>query len=160
MVDRASRAGRCAVCLTNADVRWRRGLRRFVCARKACQGMSFVWAHSVCCCFSSGVSTMDPCGVCGTSIYYDDDVVCDECDRGFHLACLNLPRVPVGPFRCPTCSASPAQCAPGTPRRFSESLSGPPETPGPRAPARGRPSSLSSLPTIAALGYPKLQGER
>jgi hypothetical protein len=30
-------------------------------------------------------------------------IFCDYCDRGFHLACVQLPKIPEGPWHCPGC---------------------------------------------------------
>jgi len=36
---------------------------------------------------------------------------CERCLRGFHLACVQLPRVPAGAWICPDCAAMPGRAA-------------------------------------------------
>ena len=46
-----------------------------------------------------------PCEVCQRTDNPEHTLLCDCCDRGFHLHCLNNPlyRVPAGDWHCPTC---------------------------------------------------------
>jgi len=45
------------------------------------------------------------CAICGTSENDDQLLFCDDCDRGFHLYCLNppLPSAPEGEWSCHLC---------------------------------------------------------
>ncbi|XP_058104852.1 histone-lysine N-methyltransferase ATXR6 [Magnolia sinica] len=46
------------------------------------------------------------CEECGSGDVPDELLLCDKCDRGFHLFCLRpiLACVPIGPWFCPSCS--------------------------------------------------------
>ncbi|XP_065833455.1 zinc finger protein ubi-d4-like [Oscarella lobularis] len=45
------------------------------------------------------------CGICGTSDNDDKLLFCDDCDRGYHMYCLNPPmdKPPDGHWRCKLC---------------------------------------------------------
>ncbi|KAJ9679992.1 hypothetical protein PVL29_021778 [Vitis rotundifolia] len=47
------------------------------------------------------------CEECGSGDAADELLLCDKCDRGFHLFCLRpiIVSVPKGPWFCPTCSS-------------------------------------------------------
>ena len=49
--------------------------------------------------------TREPCSVCGEAEGYAHMVLCDICDRPYHLQCLQPPRsvVPDGPLHCHLC---------------------------------------------------------
>ncbi|KAG6389809.1 hypothetical protein SASPL_151283 [Salvia splendens] len=49
------------------------------------------------------------CEKCGSGEYPSELLLCDECDRGFHLFCLRpvLVAVPRGSWFCPSCSNQP-----------------------------------------------------
>jgi hypothetical protein len=49
--------------------------------------------------------TREPCSVCGEAEGYSHIILCDTCDRPYHLQCLNPPRsvVPDGPWHCHLC---------------------------------------------------------
>ncbi len=38
----------------------------------------------------------------------DATILCDSCDRAFHLRCLKLPSLPLGPWRCDGCGGAAA----------------------------------------------------
>lgn len=46
------------------------------------------------------------CEKCGSGENAAELLLCDKCDRGFHLFCLRpiLPSVPTGSWFCPDCS--------------------------------------------------------
>lgn len=46
------------------------------------------------------------CEECGRGDKENEILLCDECDKGYHLDCLRpiMPRVPFGPWYCPSCS--------------------------------------------------------
>ncbi|XP_024017767.1 probable Histone-lysine N-methyltransferase ATXR5 isoform X2 [Morus notabilis] len=46
------------------------------------------------------------CEQCGSGEKADELLLCDKCDRGFHLNCLRpiVARVPIGCWLCPSCS--------------------------------------------------------
>ena len=46
------------------------------------------------------------CKVCGSGNSPADLLLCDKCDKGYHLFCLRpiLPSVPKGSWFCPSCS--------------------------------------------------------
>ncbi|GJZ49123.1 histone-lysine N-methyltransferase ATXR6 [Tanacetum coccineum] len=46
------------------------------------------------------------CEECGSGEFGSELLLCDQCDRGFHLFCLRpiLPCVPIGSWFCPSCS--------------------------------------------------------
>ena len=48
------------------------------------------------------------CSVCDSPSMADPMLLCDRCDRGYHLHCLDPPleRVPLGHWCCPQCSAT------------------------------------------------------
>ncbi|XP_076917036.1 histone-lysine N-methyltransferase ATXR6-like [Bidens hawaiensis] len=48
------------------------------------------------------------CEECGSGEFGSELLLCDHCDRGFHLFCLRpiLPSVPIGSWFCPSCSSS------------------------------------------------------
>ncbi|CAL4890349.1 unnamed protein product [Urochloa decumbens] len=53
------------------------------------------------------------CEACGSGDAAAELMLCDGCDRGFHIFCLRpiLPRVPVGDWFCPSCRSPPAAAA-------------------------------------------------
>ncbi|CAO2041264.1 unnamed protein product [Urochloa humidicola] len=50
------------------------------------------------------------CEACGSGDAAAELMLCDGCDRGFHIFCLRpiLPRVPAGDWFCPSCRSPPA----------------------------------------------------
>ncbi|KAL3524627.1 hypothetical protein ACH5RR_012999 [Cinchona calisaya] len=46
------------------------------------------------------------CEECGKGDKEEEILLCDKCDRGYHMDCLRpiMPRVPFGPWYCPSCS--------------------------------------------------------
>ena len=60
-----------------------------------------------------GVPADLACEVCGSPSMADPMLLCDRCDRGYHLHCLSPPleRVPAGQWCCPQClrPAAPAR---------------------------------------------------
>ncbi|XWS29392.1 hypothetical protein CRYUN_Cryun24cG0025600 [Craigia yunnanensis] len=46
------------------------------------------------------------CEQCGTGERPDELLLCDKCDKGFHMKCLRpiVARVPIGSWLCPKCS--------------------------------------------------------
>ncbi|KAA8531047.1 hypothetical protein F0562_005756 [Nyssa sinensis] len=46
------------------------------------------------------------CDQCGSGERDDELLLCDKCDRGFHMLCLRpiVIRVPIGSWYCPSCS--------------------------------------------------------
>jgi RNase H-like domain found in reverse transcriptase/Reverse transcriptase (RNA-dependent DNA polymerase)/Integrase zinc binding domain/PHD-finger/Integrase core domain len=56
---------------------------------------------------ASNQKTLDqiPCTVCGDPEGHDNLVICEKCNRLFHLRCLVPPQstVPTGPWMCPAC---------------------------------------------------------
>ena len=55
-----------------------------------------------------GVSADLECEICGSASMVDPMLICDGCDKGFHLHCLRPPleRVPAGEWKCPACMGS------------------------------------------------------
>lgn len=55
-----------------------------------------------------GISADLECTVCGSASMADPMLICDGCDKGYHLHCLNPPmeRVPRGEWKCPACMGS------------------------------------------------------
>ena len=53
-----------------------------------------------------GVAADLACQICGSASMADPMLLCDECDKGYHMHCLNPPleRIPAGEWFCPTCS--------------------------------------------------------
>ncbi|XP_071716889.1 histone-lysine N-methyltransferase ATXR6-like [Rutidosis leptorrhynchoides] len=49
------------------------------------------------------------CEKCGSGQFGSELLLCDRCDRGFHLFCLTpiLASVPIGSWFCPSCSTHP-----------------------------------------------------
>ncbi|KAL9241456.1 hypothetical protein vseg_015567 [Gypsophila vaccaria] len=49
------------------------------------------------------------CEECGSGDAEEEMLLCDKCDRGFHMGCVRpvLVRVPLGPWACPFCVVSP-----------------------------------------------------
>ena len=54
---------------------------------------------------AAGVSADLACEVCGSPSMADPMLLCDRCDRGYHMHCLDPPleRVPAGSWTCPAC---------------------------------------------------------
>ncbi|KAF6163632.1 hypothetical protein GIB67_036092 [Kingdonia uniflora] len=55
------------------------------------------------------------CGKCGSGDQAEDVLLCDQCDKGFHMFCLRpiVVRVPIGPWFCPNCTDQrPPKCSP------------------------------------------------
>ena len=52
-----------------------------------------------------GVPADLACSICGSASMADPMLLCDRCDRGYHLHCLDPPldRVPAGQWCCPRC---------------------------------------------------------
>lgn len=46
------------------------------------------------------------CEQCGSGDREDELLLCDKCDKGFHMKCLRpiVARVPIGSWLCPECS--------------------------------------------------------
>ena len=46
------------------------------------------------------------CEQCGSGERGDELLLCDKCDRGFHMKCVRpiVARVPIGSWLCPNCS--------------------------------------------------------
>lgn len=46
------------------------------------------------------------CVQCGSGDHDDELLLCDKCDRGFHMSCLRpiVVRIPIGTWLCPSCS--------------------------------------------------------
>ena len=46
------------------------------------------------------------CVQCGSGSGDDELLLCDKCDRGFHMSCLRpiVVRIPIGTWLCPSCS--------------------------------------------------------
>ncbi|KAJ8428694.1 hypothetical protein Cgig2_006813 [Carnegiea gigantea] len=49
------------------------------------------------------------CEECGSGERPEELLLCDKCDKGFHMACARpiVVRVPIGSWLCPNCSAQP-----------------------------------------------------
>ena len=63
-----------------------------------------------------GVPADLACSVCGSPSMADPMLLCDRCDRGYHIHCLTPPleRVPSGPWCCPQCLPAMQVAAPVT----------------------------------------------
>ena len=57
---------------------------------------------------SDGVAADLECSICGSPSMADPMLLCDRCDRGYHIHCLTPPleAVPSGPWCCPQCQPS------------------------------------------------------
>ncbi|KAI4345110.1 hypothetical protein L6164_012270 [Bauhinia variegata] len=46
------------------------------------------------------------CDQCGSGEQQDELLLCDKCDKGFHMKCLRpiVVRIPIGSWLCPNCS--------------------------------------------------------
>lgn len=46
------------------------------------------------------------CDQCGSGERAEELLLCDKCDKGYHMLCLRpiVVRVPIGPWFCPACS--------------------------------------------------------
>jgi hypothetical protein len=53
-----------------------------------------------------GIAADLACQVCGSASMADPMLLCDQCDKGYHMHCLSPPleRIPAGEWFCPTCS--------------------------------------------------------
>ena len=53
-----------------------------------------------------GVAADLACQICGSASMADPMLLCDQCDKGYHMHCLSPPleRIPAGEWFCPTCS--------------------------------------------------------
>lgn len=66
-----------------------------------------------------------PCTICNSASGYDNMVLCDGCERCFHLRCLTPPScsVPSGPWLCPGCEPTQTSveelCMPDTPLQYN-----------------------------------------
>lgn len=49
------------------------------------------------------------CEECGSGEDEGELLLCDKCDKGFHMGCVRpvVARVPIGSWVCPTCSGHP-----------------------------------------------------
>jgi len=49
------------------------------------------------------------CEKCGSGERPEELLLCDKCDKGFHMACVRpvVVRVPIGSWLCPSCAAQP-----------------------------------------------------
>lgn len=52
------------------------------------------------------------CEQCGSGDRADELLLCDKCDRGFHMSCVRpiVVRVPIGSWFCPSCSGQSQRC--------------------------------------------------
>ncbi|KAK9293035.1 hypothetical protein L1049_021019 [Liquidambar formosana] len=52
------------------------------------------------------------CEHCGSGDRDEELLLCDKCDRGFHMSCLRpiVVRVPIGSWFCPSCSGQRPKC--------------------------------------------------
>ncbi|CAL5364852.1 unnamed protein product [Camellia sinensis] len=50
------------------------------------------------------------CEQCGSGERPDETLLCDRCDKGFHMLCLRpiVVRIPIGSWYCPSCSDQPS----------------------------------------------------
>lgn len=48
----------------------------------------------------------EQCESCDSGERADELLLCDRCDRGYHMLCLRpmVTRIPIGPWSCPACS--------------------------------------------------------
>jgi len=55
-----------------------------------------------------------PCELCKMPDHEDSMLLCDECNKGFHMACLNPPlsKVPKGAWFCPNCQTAAGPASP------------------------------------------------
>lgn len=65
------------------------------------------------------------CELCQGGHHEDQIILCDHCDRGFHMFCLNPPldKVPAGEWSCPIClqaRSGPSAMRPGTEMTWAE----------------------------------------
>ena len=63
---------------------------------------------------SAGAGVFANCEACGRDDDEDSMLLCDSCDRGYHMTCLTPPLldVPEGSWFCPECSSGRAVAAP------------------------------------------------
>ena len=61
-----------------------------------------------------GAGVFANCEACGRDDDEDSMLLCDSCDRGYHMTCLTPPLldVPEGSWFCPECSSGRAVAAP------------------------------------------------
>ena len=71
-------------------------------------------ASSVVATVSAGAGVFANCEACGRDDDEDSMLLCDSCDRGYHMTCLTPPLldVPEGSWFCPECSSGRAVAAP------------------------------------------------
>ena len=43
------------------------------------------------------------CSICGRGDDEENLVICDLCEAAQHISCVNIVRVPDGPYFCPSC---------------------------------------------------------
>eukprot|EP00878_Enallax_costatus_P034160 GHUV01037819.1.p1 GENE.GHUV01037819.1~~GHUV01037819.1.p1 ORF type:complete len:164 (-),score=9.90 GHUV01037819.1:2-493(-) len=65
------------------------------------------------------------CELCQGGHHEDQILLCDHCDRGFHMFCLNPPldKVPAGDWACPLClqaRSGPSAMRPGSDMSWGE----------------------------------------
>lgn len=71
-----------------------------------------------------------PCAICFMPHQENSMLLCDLCNRGFHLHCLNLLRIPNGKWYCQSCSlTNPLLASPQSTR--NQATIGPPQLPLP-----------------------------
>ncbi|KAK6125606.1 hypothetical protein DH2020_040650 [Rehmannia glutinosa] len=58
------------------------------------------------CCGDGDYYSRMACEQCGSGERDDELLLCDRCDRGYHMLCVRpiVARIPIGPWFCPACS--------------------------------------------------------
>ena len=92
------------------------------------------------------------CMVCGQAANADDLLICDACDKGFHMECLDPPlgELPEGCWICPVCVPPPNRRRTGSSSRSQEH--GGEDTPTTKRPRKSILSYFSDYCTIKGSG--------
>lgn len=112
----------CHLCFETVDTKPKKGPRAARDRLVVCGGCER--AYHVVCLNPRPVSTTEPwfcsdecvnmsmlqCQLCGNAENDEKMLLCDGCDRGYHMFCLNPPlnEIPEGEWNCPQCEGAPA----------------------------------------------------
>lgn len=88
------------------------------------------------------------CAACGSGDHGHVLILCDRCDTGYHIHCLNPPlaEVPKGDWFCPSCTAATLK----SDQRGKKRKASRPAPPGTLSPAKGKRQRRKSATTLTA----------
>ncbi|RYG56253.1 hypothetical protein EON66_03345 [archaeon] len=70
--------------------------------------VTYCGTHSSDAALREAAAVIVPCQICGRSEQEERTLLCDDCDKPFHMACLRPPltHAPTGDWFCPTCTVA------------------------------------------------------